>query len=420
MPLSTACPTAPSAAERALLKAMAYGRKTEHRLRVRAQVVLHAARGRSKARVAQETGLHLDTVRRWRGRFAEQGLPGLKGRQRCGRPPVFTPLQVAEVKAPACRLAAESGVLLSRWSCPELAYEATRRGIAAFVSAPPRAPLAGRRRAQALAAPLLDLHHRPRLTTSPTSLRSGTGSEPSKTATTPQHSRSSGSSPPPTWTIYRPGSTGTPPITRKNPLSDGQRDQPPKDLLTRPLLIFSLVPWERRPRRWDPEAVSFKPSSVVPPLTRPQLAEARRVRAAELFGQGRSGAEIARMLGVSEESARRWKRVWEEGGADALRRRPATGRPPKLDDAQGEAIRAALEQGARAHGFEADLWTLERVGLVVERATGVALSRASVWRLLTGRLGWSLQRPERRAVERDESEIARWIAHEWPRIKKGR
>ncbi|MFJ1959066.1 winged helix-turn-helix domain-containing protein [Streptomyces microflavus] len=74
---------------------------------------------------------------------------------------------------------------------------------------------------------------------------------------------------------------------------------------------------------------------------------------------------------------------------------------------------------ARAHGFEADLWTLERVGAVVTRATGVVLSRASVWRLLTGRLGWRLQRPERRAVERGESEIARWIANEWPRIKKG-
>lgn len=83
-------------------------------------------------------------------------------------------------------------------------------------------------------------------------------------------------------------------------------------------------------------------------------------------------------------------------------------------------MRTVLEQGAQAHGFEADLWTLERVGLVVERVTGVSLSRASVWRLLTSRLGWSLQRPERRAVERDESEIARWIAHEWPRIKKGR
>ncbi|MER6685948.1 helix-turn-helix domain-containing protein [Streptomyces olivaceoviridis] len=70
--------------------------------------------------------------------------------------------------------------------------------------------------------------------------------------------------------------------------------------------------------------MSFKSSSVVsapvvPPLTRPQLAEARRVRAAELFEQGRSSAEIARMLGVSHESVRRWKRVWEEGGTDALR-----------------------------------------------------------------------------------------------------
>lgn len=171
--------------------------------------------------------------------------------------------------------------------------------------------------------------------------------------------------------------------------------------------------------------MSFKPSPVVsgpavPPLTRPQLAEARRVRAAELFEQERSNVEIARMLGVSDESVRRWKRVWEKAGTDALRRRPATGRPPKLDDAQVERVRTALEQGAQAHGFEADLWTLERVGMVVERVTGVVLSRASIWRLLTGRLGWSLQRPERRAVERDESEIARWIAHEWPRIKKGR
>ncbi|MER6306292.1 winged helix-turn-helix domain-containing protein [Streptomyces sp. NPDC001657] len=121
------------------------------------------------------------------------------------------------------------------------------------------------------------------------------------------------------------------------------------------------------------------------------------------------------MLEVSHESVRRWRRVGEEGGADALRRRPATGRPPQLDGAQVERVRTGLEQGAQAHGFEADLWTWERVGLVVERITGVSLSRASVWRLLTGRLGWSLQRPERRAVERDESEIARWIAHEWPR-----
>ncbi|MGW6413356.1 winged helix-turn-helix domain-containing protein [Streptomyces vinaceus] len=151
--------------------------------------------------------------------------------------------------------------------------------------------------------------------------------------------------------------------------------------------------------------------SPIPPLKRPQLAEARRVRAVELFGQGCSNAEVAGIVGVRVESVQRWRRVWESGGAQALRRRPAPGRRPKLDDARVEQVRHALEQGAQAHGFDADLWTLERVGLVVERVTGVSLSRASVWRLLTGRLGWSLQRPDRRAVERDGSEIPRWIAH---------
>ncbi|MEV6784785.1 winged helix-turn-helix domain-containing protein [Streptomyces sp. NPDC051098] len=176
---------------------------------------------------------------------------------------------------------------------------------------------------------------------------------------------------------------------------------------------------------WEAAGVAYQPSpssagSSLPPLSRPELAEARRVRAVELFEEDASNTEIARAVGVCAESVRRWRRLWEEGGASALRRRAATGWPPKLDDAQVETVRAALEQGAQAHGFEADLWTLERVGAVVERATGVVLSRASVWRLLTGRLGWSLQRPERRAVERDESEIARWVAHEWPRIKRGR
>ncbi|MFF1301160.1 winged helix-turn-helix domain-containing protein [Streptomyces sp. NPDC058296] len=178
------------------------------------------------------------------------------------------------------------------------------------------------------------------------------------------------------------------------------------------------------PRGWEAVGVAYQPSPLIaspslPPLSRPQLAEARRVRAVELFEDGVSNADIARAVGVCAESVRRWRRMWEQGGASALRRRAATGRPPKLDDTQVETVRAALEQGAQAHGFEADLWTLERVGAVVTRATGVVLSRASVWRLLTSRLGWSLQRPERRAVERNESEIARWIAHEWPRIKKG-
>ncbi|MGV9606063.1 IS630 family transposase [Streptomyces sp. NPDC003631] len=135
MPVAPARPIAPTASEREQLKKMAYGHKTEYRMRLRAQIVLYAARGRSNARIARETGLHLDTVRRWRGRFAEQRLAGLADRQRSGRPPAFAALQIAELKALACRLPAETGAPLSRWSCPELAREAMARGIAAFVSA---------------------------------------------------------------------------------------------------------------------------------------------------------------------------------------------------------------------------------------------------------------------------------------------
>ncbi|WP_329198186.1 IS630 family transposase [Streptomyces sp. NBC_01435] len=114
---------------------MAYGLKTAYRLRMRAQVVLHAARGRSHSRIAAETGLHLDTVWLWRGRFADGGIAGPADRRRSGRPPAFTPLQAAEVTALACRLPAETGVPLSRWTAPELAREVVERGITSFVSA---------------------------------------------------------------------------------------------------------------------------------------------------------------------------------------------------------------------------------------------------------------------------------------------
>jgi transposase len=135
LPVATARPVVLRAAERRRLKLMAYGHKTEYRLRMRAQVVLQAARGHSNARIARSSGLHLDTVRCWRGRFAGQGLAGLTDRERSGRPPSFTALQVAEVKALACQLPAESGTPLSRWSCPELAREVAARAIAGSISA---------------------------------------------------------------------------------------------------------------------------------------------------------------------------------------------------------------------------------------------------------------------------------------------
>ncbi|MGW1659252.1 IS630 family transposase [Streptomyces atratus] len=134
MPVATARPISLTASQRHRLKKMAYGHRTPHQARIRAHVVLHAARGRSNACIARETGLHVDTVRTWRGRFADEGMPGLADRQRPGRPPSFTALQTAQVKALACQLPAETGTPLARWSCPELAREATARGIAPALS----------------------------------------------------------------------------------------------------------------------------------------------------------------------------------------------------------------------------------------------------------------------------------------------
>ena len=135
MPVAAARPIVLTAAERQRLKKAAYGHKTSYQARVRARIVLLATRGRSNARIAAEVGVHVDTVRTWRGRFADGGLPALADRDAVGRPSRFTPVQVAEAKALACQLPAETGMPLSRWSCPELAAELTARGITDTVSA---------------------------------------------------------------------------------------------------------------------------------------------------------------------------------------------------------------------------------------------------------------------------------------------
>ncbi|WEO93097.1 helix-turn-helix domain-containing protein [Streptomyces sp. FXJ1.172] len=135
MPVPAALPITLTAAERQRLKKAAYDHKTPHQARVRSQIVLMASRGRSNARIAVEVGVHVDTMRTWRRRFADGGLPALADCRRGGRPARLTPVQVAEAKALACQLPAETGVPLARWSCPELAAELTARGVTDTVSA---------------------------------------------------------------------------------------------------------------------------------------------------------------------------------------------------------------------------------------------------------------------------------------------
>ncbi|MDQ3973090.1 MAG: winged helix-turn-helix domain-containing protein [Actinomycetota bacterium] len=145
--------------------------------------------------------------------------------------------------------------------------------------------------------------------------------------------------------------------------------------------------------------------------------EERRRQAARWFGQGVSQAEVARRLEVSRQSVSRWYADWSQGGAAALRGAGRAGRLPKLTKAQLRAVDRVLRKGPLAHGYDTELWTLARVAEVIEAITGVRYHPGHVWRVLR-QLGWSRQRPARRAVERDDDAIAGWRANDWPRVKK--
>jgi transposase len=155
------------------------------------------------------------------------------------------------------------------------------------------------------------------------------------------------------------------------------------------------------------------------PSGSPQELEHRRVRAIHLLLEGRQPVEVAHLVGVDRRSVRRWNRAYREVGDEGLRARPAPGRPPKLDAPAKRRLERVLLQGAKAAGFPTDLWTCPRVARVIRDRFGVTYHVDHVGRLLRS-LGWSPQKPQRRAVERDEVEIQRWVKQKWPRVKKKR
>jgi transposase len=153
------------------------------------------------------------------------------------------------------------------------------------------------------------------------------------------------------------------------------------------------------------------------PSGTPQELEQRRLRALRLLGQGVSPVEVARQVGVDRRSVRRWKAAVRTGGRRALAAKPASGRPRRLVARDLTRLRRMLLRGAQAAGLATDLWTCPRVGWLIQREFGVRYHPAHVSRVLHG-LGFSPQKPTRRAVERDEQRIRAWIEQDWPRVKK--
>jgi transposase len=149
-----------------------------------------------------------------------------------------------------------------------------------------------------------------------------------------------------------------------------------------------------------------------------QALAQRRKQAARLFAKGETAlASIARQLKVSRQSVGRWYRDWKQGGAKALKAAGRAGRKARLSPAQLRKVEAALLQGAAAHGFGAELWTLPRVALVIQRVTGVKYHPGHVWRIL-GTIHWTVQKPTEQAKERSEEKVAYWKNVRWPELKK--
>jgi transposase len=145
--------------------------------------------------------------------------------------------------------------------------------------------------------------------------------------------------------------------------------------------------------------------------------EQRRIRAAKLFDQGLSQAEVSRKLQVHRQSVSRWHLAWKNHGAKALRQAGRAGRKPRLEPAQLVQLGQGLKEGPEVLGYGTGLWTTWRVADLIERQTGQKFHPGHVWRILRS-LGWSCQRPVGRAIQRDEPAIRRWKRVRWPELKK--
>lgn len=145
--------------------------------------------------------------------------------------------------------------------------------------------------------------------------------------------------------------------------------------------------------------------------------EYRRRLAVERVSEGYSTLEVADFLGIDPSTVRRWLAAFRERGDAGLVVRPASGRPGKLTSTQEKIALRWLTESPVYHGFETELWTAARLGLLIREEFGVGLNPRYLSTWLRDR-GWTPQKPQRVARERDPEAVAAWLESDWPRIKK--
>ena len=136
-----------------------------------------------------------------------------------------------------------------------------------------------------------------------------------------------------------------------------------------------------------------------------------------LFERGLKQSEIARQVRVVPQTVARWVHHYRARGKSALKKAGRAGRLPRLNEQQKEQLEKLLLRGPEHLGYETPLWTCPRVAHLIEQEFGVSYHHGHVWKILVS-LGWSPQRPQGRARERNEEQIRNWKKEEWPRLKK--
>lgn len=152
------------------------------------------------------------------------------------------------------------------------------------------------------------------------------------------------------------------------------------------------------------------------PRGSPRQLEERLCRAIQLLEKDMTLTAVAQKVGSSVSFTFRWRQTFYREGEKGLKYR-APGRPSRLSEQEKKRLVSLLMRGPLAIRYRSDLWTTRRVAKVIRKTFGIDYHPSHLWRLLTG-LGWSCQRPERRAREREEEEIERWKKRRWPAIKK--
>jgi transposase len=152
--------------------------------------------------------------------------------------------------------------------------------------------------------------------------------------------------------------------------------------------------------------------------TRAKKLEARRKRACTYFTNGKSQAWVADKLGVTTAAACKWHAAWQKDKKKGVLSKGRCGVKSEITKEKLQRVKKKLEQGATKSGFTTDLWTLERLRTVFKRETKQDYHVGHVWKIMTRTLGWTNQKPVRRARERNEAAIKHWRTVEWPAIQK--